>query len=177
MPPTHWLRGRMDPSHTCGVLQRHRTIHKHGSRRAVRMVCTLAGLRRWSTLSDLPTRRLFGYISRCPFGRCQGSRRVRSALGPRFREVRGAWMQCVVHSSRGGGGGAAIGDERTREESGEERREEERRGEWRGMCRSALRCSHHRHQGDGEGASGWRGGRQPSCHTRPDDRLRGRRPV
>ena len=21
----------MDPSHTCGVLQRHRTIHKHGS--------------------------------------------------------------------------------------------------------------------------------------------------
>ena len=33
MPPTHWLRGRMDPSHTCGVLQRHRTIHKHGSRR------------------------------------------------------------------------------------------------------------------------------------------------
>ena len=33
MPPTHWLRGRMDHSHTCGVLQRHRTIHKHGSRR------------------------------------------------------------------------------------------------------------------------------------------------
>ena len=33
MPPTHWLRGRMDPSHTCGVLQRHRTIHKHGRNR------------------------------------------------------------------------------------------------------------------------------------------------
>ena len=41
MPPTHWLRGRMDPSHTCGVLQRHRTIHKHGSRRTRRAFLVL----------------------------------------------------------------------------------------------------------------------------------------